>query len=422
MRLGNWISEVLVCADDNRIQSLSVRWNMLASLFYSIQSAILVLVLTRVSGLEIAGVFTLAYTFTQMIVPVGTFSVRNYQASDAKRRFSFEDYFSLRVLTIMLMVVCTVACAVIRGASAESVGVLFLLLIYRATEVFEDVYHGQMQLNGRLDVGAKIETVRIFLSSVVFVVIELVADDLLLATIGMVLVHLVLIVWLNVAVLQSFTECVFRFRTTHIRTLLVACLPLCLSEFLYNYLVNAPKYSLDSVISSETQALFSILFMPVFIINVFSVFVFKPLITDMGVMWTESRIGDLLKLVIKQLGMIIALSVVIVIGGVLVGLPVLGLLYGLELGVYRMMFGALLVFGGFAAIVSFVVALLTIMRKQIWTIVAYGVATIFALMYMDSFVARFGMWGATCMYGASIGLVMIIMSVVAGVSLARRNK
>ena len=38
--------------------------------------------------------------------------------------------------------------------------------------------------------------------------------------------------------------------------------------FLFNYLANAPKYAIDANLSEEYQTIFSILFMPIFVINI----------------------------------------------------------------------------------------------------------------------------------------------------------
>ena len=52
--------------DDKNILRKSALWNLISSVEYSLQSAVLMLIVARAGGLYDAGVFTIAYTLTQI--------------------------------------------------------------------------------------------------------------------------------------------------------------------------------------------------------------------------------------------------------------------------------------------------------------------------------------------------------------------
>ena len=88
--------------DINRIEKSSVLWNMISSMAYSFQSAILLLVVTRVGGLFTAGVFSISYTVSQMFASVGSYSMRSYQVSDVNNKYTFYNYLSSRMISVIM--------------------------------------------------------------------------------------------------------------------------------------------------------------------------------------------------------------------------------------------------------------------------------------------------------------------------------
>ena len=120
---------------------------------------------------------------------------------------------------------------------------------------------------------------------------------------------------------------------------------------------------------------------------------------------------------------IVGITVVTIAGGVLIGLDILGWLYKVDLGIYRVLFAVLILFGGFAAMVAFLVVVLTIIRQQKYIIIAYGIAMIVDLLTMDTIVTAFGLWGAGVVYGIAMGIVMtILLSVMIATVLKGKEK
>lgn len=75
-------------------------WNTLGSAANALSSAILLLMTTRILGLEAAGIFAIAFALSQQFQVIGHFEIRSYQATDSQERFSFATYLgALRKLS-----------------------------------------------------------------------------------------------------------------------------------------------------------------------------------------------------------------------------------------------------------------------------------------------------------------------------------
>lgn len=412
----------LLIGNGNNIMKKSAIWNIVESMEYSLQSAILLLIVTRRGGLYDAGVFTIAYTFTQMIATIGSYGMRSFQVSDIKSEYKFGTYLYSRLLSVGAMILVCLGYVLIQGYDRNKIFLTILLCIYRVVDDVEDVIHGEIQKNMRLDIASKIVAVRIFLATAMFAFIYTFTENLIYASMGLAATAVVVSLVFNLAVIGEFQDITFKLCRCKVVGLLWTCFPICISGFLYNYLANSPKYAIDRNLSEEVQTLFSILFMPIFVINILSGFVFKPMIASMGITWTRRKYKEFKRMVIKQLLLIIAMTLVIMLGGAVCGVEVLGWLYGVELTQYRMLFVTLLAFGGFAAIVAFLVVVLTIVRRQKFIVVAYLIAAAINVLLSNSIVLRYKIWGAGIVYGITMGSIVMILLLTYIVALRKECK
>lgn len=393
--------------NDNNIGKKAVAWNMVASLLYSFQSAIMLLIVTRVAGLVVGGVFSIAYTVSQMFASVGSFSMRDFQVSDVRDKYSYSTYISSRILTLIIMVLGCLSYSLMQGYSGEKLLILMILSFYRAVDGADDVIQGEVQKRGRLDIAAKMLACRIFLSTSIFMISVLLTKNLLLSVVLFTGTAIILSLLINLSVVSEL-QIKGTITIKGIGHLLWECLPICAGAFLYNYLVNSPKYAIDSVLTTDMQTIFNIIFMPVFVTTMLGNFVFKPYVVRMGELWNDGELKKYVFLVFKLMAVITALGLCVVLGGTVLGIPVLGWIYGVELSKYRLVFIALLGFGVVSAINAFLSVALTVMRRQYYIILGYIIALIVDILLMNKLVERFELMGAGLVYG----LVMIVTGLV----------
>lgn len=414
------LSKLLIGNNKNNMQK-SMIWNLVASVEYSFQSAVLLLIVTRIGGMEEAGTFMIAYTFTQMMATIGSYGMRDFQVSDSKQEYAFTTYFTSRILTVFAMIIMCLSYAFFQKYTGDKLLCVLLLCLYRTIEDVEDVFHGEMQRNMRLDIAAKIKALRIMAATMLFAFTYLYTSNLVSACLSITITALLFSILMNLSVAGEFPKLCLKFHFEKVWVLLRTCFPVCAGGFLYNYLVNAPKYAIDRNLSEEKQALFNILFMPIFAVNMLSSFVFVPQIANMSIEWGRKNYVRFIKAVGRQLGCIVILTVTIIGMGAWIGLDMLSLIYDIELEAYKSLFIILLLFGGVAAGAVFMVSVLTIIRKQRIILFAYGFIVGITMLCADGLVLKFDLWGAGLLYGIDMGLLFIIFCVCVLVELIKRK-
>ena len=98
---------------ERNIEQASYVWNMLGSLLNAFQSVFFLMILTRVLGMDEAGIFTIAYADANLFLNIGKFGMRYFQVSDCNNQFSFQQYVDSRKITILLMGIVSVVYVII---------------------------------------------------------------------------------------------------------------------------------------------------------------------------------------------------------------------------------------------------------------------------------------------------------------------
>jgi len=384
------------------IDRASATWNAGASLMSSFQSVLMLVLVSVFLGETEAGIFSIATAQAFLFWTIGSYGIRRYQASDVEHHFTFREYVLARVITSLAMiVVCFVTCTVLvwsGGYSYDKAGAVFVVTLLRVIDAVEDVFVGFLQQSGRLDVGAKISFVRYAITTVAFLV-PLVAGQGLLFSLGITLVVSMgcLAVLVRLVVSDFVSPEARQGEMRKALKLLRTCFPLFLAMFLTLYISNAPKYGIDAVLNDEVQARFNYLSMPSFVIQMLAIFIFNPMVYKMSTSWVQGRISDLKKMVGQVVMWIAGITAVCLVGGALVGLPVLSWLYQADLGGYLWEFLLLLLGGGFVALGGFLATVLTIIRYQRVLIIGYIASTLVAVT-ASWWIRWDGLMGACILY------------------------
>ena len=80
-------------------------WNLAGSLCNAVTSMILLMIVTRTTDNYYADMFSYSFALSQLLVTIGLFQVRNYQATDVREKYEFTDYFTFRIITCFIMMI-----------------------------------------------------------------------------------------------------------------------------------------------------------------------------------------------------------------------------------------------------------------------------------------------------------------------------
>lgn len=395
----------------NKVQldKSSFIWNIIGSMLGAASSFVLLLCVTRTVGVVEGGIFSIAFATAQILLTAGKFGVRSYQATDVRDEISFGTYLTNRILTCLLMLLLAVIYIVLAGYNLRKALIFIFVVIIKMVDAIEDVFHGQLQKTGHLDVAGKLLSFRNLMTILCFAAAMYLLRDLLWGSVVTAAVSLVLGTVVNIIVSRRYLSITFEWDMPAEMELVRACVPLFVGHFLSIYIYNAPKYSLDFFGTQDEIAIYSIIFMPAFVINLFSEFVFKPLLTMIAHDWNEHLYRKFMSLVAKLIVNILGITIVVMAGAYFVGAQLLSIVYAVDVVAYRMELVLLMLSGGFSAAVYLLYNVLTSMRKQKIIIANYAVVTVMITMLAYVGVYNWGIFGGTVSYLISEVILFLLM-------------
>ena len=405
------LKERIINKSETSISRASKLWNAVFSMLNALQSVILLFFVTRFCGEEDAGIFSYAFSVAYLMIMISNYGVRNYQATDIGYHQKFRDYLIHRISTSVI----TIAIIFIYCFGKKYTGLKFDLVILctvlKVIESMEDVFHGEYQRRGRLDVASKLGVIRYAISLVAFVVTYLITEDLAVSFISMCLVSFVIFLFSNLYICGIFQVGVKRSGPGEVIKLYVICFPLFLTTFFNIYICNAAKYSLEKYSTDVIQGYYGMIFMPVFVINLLCSFIYRPKLVELAEYWRDKKHDVLSSFLKKQLLMILIISIIVVAGGYLIGLKILSIFYGVDLMKYRMSFIILLIGGGMTATVDFLNNIFIVVRKQNLMVWIYGGVSLVTLFVTSILVKRYELIGASLSYTLMVMLQAVVMVV-----------
>lgn len=407
-------------------------WNTASGLLMAFQSVIMLTVLTHVCDTVTAGVFTIAYANANLFLNLGKYGIRNFQVSDVCEKYSFRTYLFARVVSVVAMLAFGAAWLL---WSASSVGytldkslTILMMLVFKAIDALEDVFHGNYQQHGRLDVGARVLTLRLITMIALYVSLIVATRNLLL----------------SLTITTAFTGLFFVGETlwakrryglpisspdaggTHTRhrvaLLLKESFPVFLALFLLFYIGNAPKYAIDATLDDTAQAYYGFIAMPVFVVGLLAGFIYNPIIASLAENWAEGKVSAFARRFALQVLIIAGITVVCIIGAWIIGIPVLNLLYNADLEPYKIDLVVLLVGGGFLATATLFTTGITIIRWQKKLTLGYVVVSLLALILSPVAVQTAGIDGASWIYLALMIILTLWFGAVFAVGIKRGSR
>lgn len=406
---------------ENVTQKQKVFWNMMGSLCNALSSMILGIIVNRMTGSFMGGVFTFAFSNAQLMYTIGGFEVRPLQSTDVEEKFSFAQYFSLRVFTCMAMVIAVTIYVLVSDYDIVKSATIWVVSIYKMVEALADVLAGMFQQHDRIDLSGKTSTIRPTLSTIVFAITLFISRNLVVASASMVVTSVMLFICYDSRLKKKFENIKWGFEPLNIGGVFKEALPLFVAAFINMYISNAPKYAIDKYFTDEIQNFYNIIFMPAFVINLFSLFAFRPMLTDMARFWNEKKLKQLLKCVRNILLWILLVTFGAIIGSYLIGAQILGALNGISIMKYRMDLVYVMIAGGISAIVTFLYYLITVMRKQRLLMIGYFMGLISAFFVPEILVPKMELTGAIISYGISMIMLAVVFTTVIVVSMLKNR-
>lgn len=399
---------------DTTIKKSEFIWNTIGSIFASLLSVVLLFVITRVNGVDDAGMFSIAFSSATILYTIADSQVRVFQVTDTDRKYGFGVYLSVRNILSLLMLIAGVIFVFVSRYDWQKALVCLGLVVFRMIDALSETYQGEFQLDGRLDIGGKSVFYRMLVSLVIFGVVDIVSKNLLVSIFCMCLTNFIIWIAYDRRLVKRYNTERSSKNMQEIKEVIYACFPLFVSMFLNNYIINAPKYAIDKYMTYEMQTYFNIIYLPTFVINLMSIFVLKPMLKTMGIMWNTDQKKKFAGILGKMILAILLLTIVAEVVGYFIGIPILSWIYGVNLKPYKIELLILIVSGGLSAITVALLYALSTMRCQGKSSIAYIVAAVSGVILPYYMVSRWGILGASV---SSVGIMAILSMGLLGIFL-----
>lgn len=402
-------------------------WNIVGSAMNAILSMVLLMIVTRlVTGKE-ADVFSIAWAISQLMATIGTFQIRNYQATDVKELFKFRQYLIFRIITITVMLICSAVYIAVQGYGFHKSIIVFVVCIFRAIDALAEIYEGLFQQKERLDLAGKAITFRVVLGTIVFGVVLFLSRNILFAALALVFAYIAGFVLTNLRygcfILGTNINCESKIGFRWLARLFKEGLPLFVNAFLMTAITNEPKMVIDRAIevggmANGMQTVFNVLFMPASVLTLVYI-VFRPMMTQMAIIWMNNKANDFLKILFKIGGCLICISIVLLFGSFILGIPALSWIYAIDLNEYRSHL-LLFVFGGCFCTFSYVLDnALVVIRYQYMLILSYVITWIYVKIITGWLVSTYKLLGAAVAYSSSMIVFFVLTAVIFAICFKR---
>lgn len=394
-------------------------WYTMGTMCSSATSFLLMIYVTRILGVDEAGVFSISYSVGQLMLSIGWFGTRQFQVSDINEEFKFSDYLSLKLfMTIIMMVGCLIY-SVFLHFNTYKMLVTFLYCLFLICDVFADLFSARFQQVDKLFLSGMSYIIRILGYNLVILFSLLCFKNLIVAIVLAMIYSALELTFFDLQLIKRISQIKIEFHMDKIIQLIKNCFPLFISSFLTTFIVNVPKNAIELNFDSSVQTYYNIIFMPSYIINLFCMFIFVPLYTSIANTWLNSTKDKFINTVVKLMIFDVLLSLVVFAGCYFLGIPLLELVYGVDLHSVKLSFLVLIVAGCFTSMNSILSYIFTVIRRQKFMIYIYVVAMVLAQVMVKTLTLNYGIFGASLDY--LIGIASITVMFMLGLVLVLRK-
>jgi O-antigen/teichoic acid export membrane protein len=398
-------------------------WNSIGTGFNSFNSLFFLILVTRINGLVEAGIFSIAYATSTILYTIAMYSGRLCQVTDTKNKIGDKDYILTRFVTCMIMAVGAAIFLGVRHYPLYKTGVFIALAIFKGIEAFSDVLYGVMQKNDVLYKAGMSLTAKGFIGLVLFGIIDFFTKNLVIASIALIVVNaVILLVYDYLIVTSKLIDKERKLEKANVLSILKSEFFVFVNSFAGIYILNAPKYAIDSFLTENIQAIYGYIMMPATVMTLFTQFIVMPVLGKLKELFAAGDLKGMTKLTNKIKLIVLAFGAFAVGCAFLLGPEFLGLIYGVELLAYRMNLCVIIGSYIFYAISYINLVTLTTIRHTFVQFVIYLISMGIAFVGSTLLVKNFEINGATFSCTLTLAMQFLMYSVVTKVIVHKEQK
>lgn len=381
---------------ENNIKKNTI-WNTIGITLNSFSSLFFLIFINRINNVEIAGVFSFAFSIACLFFVIGVYSGRTFQVSDVKGELNDKEYLVHKFISCGIMMALTIIFLLISNYSIDKNIIIILLCVYKALEAFSDTFYGYLQKHNELHIVGKSLFFKSLLGVIVFFLVDFYTKDIALSCVALVINSLLFVVFYDIRRSLVYID-KKEIRLQRVFKLFKIGFSIFAFSFLAIFIVNVPKYVIDMLLTDEFQTVFSIIIMPGTVMSLCGQYIMAPLLTNIVDLYNKNKYQEFKQMIIKILTILIILGILVEICAFILGIPILSVVYAIDLSEYKfdlilIIFGAIL----YAATGVLSTVLIT-MRKNSVQLLIYFIDSVFGFCICYVLISSYGVHGATYGY------------------------
>lgn len=368
-------------------------WNMVGATIYSFISLFLAIIITRINGIDDAGIFTFTFSVACILYVVGIYYGRAYQVTD--NEYSDAVFINNRIFTCLIMIAIAVVLSIVFRFSVYKSLALFLLTFYKLLEAFSESIYAIIQKKDKLHLVGKSMVIKTLISVAAFLLVDYFTVNMLLSILSIIIINLIIIVFYDLK--NANISSLDKFDKKSNSQLLKLGFNTFAFTLLSIFVVNSSKYGMGFQ-PDELQGIFGIIIMPATVMSLFSQFIIHPYINMLNKHYKAKEYAKFKTMVYK---MVIATAVIIIVCAIIasiIGIPILQIIYGIDLKQYHTAFILIMtgsLFYGLSTLISYI---LIVMRKTFVQLAILLITSIFSIVITYLLVYNYIITGASISY------------------------
>ncbi len=385
-------------------------WYTIGLTLNSFNSLFFLIIINRVNGVDTAGIFSFAFSIACLLYIVGIYSGRVYQVSDLSGELNDYEYLIHKIMTCSIAFLIAIIFIIIKDYSVKKNIIIILLTIYKCFESFSDVFYGFLQKNEKLYIVGKSLSYKTICGVVIFLATDYITNNILLSCSLLVLNSLFWTVFYDIRKSMKLVS-ISSYDFIKIIKFFKVSFSVFAFMFLSVYIVNVPKYIMDILLSNSFQTIFGIIIMPATVVSLCGQYIVAPFVTQMTNYYNREEYNGFNKLVIKLLALLLAIGIVIEICSAFFGIPVLSILYAIDLRKYWIDLMIIMIGAICYALAGIISTAMITMRANNGQFLIYSIDALVGTIIGYFLISTFGIHGATYSYVITM-IIHVLMYLV----------
>ena len=377
-------------------------WNSLGSLLQSAISPVLLIVITRLNGIDDSGLFSFAISLSVVFWAVSLWGGRTYQVSDIKREFSSGGYVAVRFVASLIVAISAVAFCFLNGYNTTKTGLIMILVTFKILESIADSLYGVMQIHHKLYIAGISLTMKAMLGFAAFMAVDIVTKNVIYGTLAILLINMLIIflydiLWVRRVETISISKKLCKEYITQAVVIMKRTSAVFVVVFLTMFSLNIPRYFLDKS-HPDQIGYFGIMAMPITLLGLFISFIIQPNVVNLSELLAKGKLKKFARIVGKINQITFGMGVLSVVLSYLIGVWMLNVIFGININNFRLDLTIMVIGAAANAFVSIYVNLLIIMRRfkgQFYTLL---LTDILAVVVSICLIERLAMLGSVLVF------------------------